>query len=154
MNRKMKILKIVMICSTVFFLLLGIFSYPILQNTTHTTECPNSHETFCQCALCKYKFHDTFMRRGRFSSIPCNCELCQKIGNLKTYDHDDECKYVEHVACHDENCTNSECECYCQTCEICKSNAKQTTVIAIISGVMVGISLMGLVLLYVCKIIN
>lgn len=114
--------------SIIFFLSIMVFVIVAMFMSKHfATNCPLTHEAACECVLCLENQHEDF----------CRCDLCSKLDKIDEK-HLANCKYIECVVEHKEDCHNANCICKCPTCDTCKAFDKIIDIVVIIVIIFVG----------------
>jgi hypothetical protein len=113
---KKKLRSIISFLSMIVFVIVAMFMFKHF-----TTNCPLTHETACECVLCLENLHADF----------CRCDLCSKLDKIDEK-HLANCKYIECVVEHKEDCHNANCICKCPTCDTCKAFDKIIDIVVII----------------------
>ena len=87
------------------FILISLMAYH------NRNDCLLAHEGNCECTLCLERKHEDF----------CKCDLCSKLNKMENKRHLADCKYVECIVNHKEDCHNANCYCKCPTCNKCEN---------------------------------
>jgi hypothetical protein len=94
---------------SILLLITIVFIAAILMVYHLQSDCLIVHESNCDCVLCLETKHGDF----------CKCDLCSKLDKIDKK-HLADCKYVECVVNHQDDCRNANCYCKCPTCSKCE----------------------------------